>query len=158
MYNISTLITLDLFILTRPLPGTASGMASDSVRSRGSESSERQTIFMCPHTLKFRTRPLVGTTSGMASDSVHGRGSECSLVKSLIFWFQGPPGLRGIDGPVGDPGTDRDGLKGQKVGNSLLYLGLCLHQLNKGLFFICLFIYLSVCVCVYICMDRWIDR
>ena len=34
----------------------------------------RETIFTCPHTLKFRTRPLAGTASGMASDSVRGRG------------------------------------------------------------------------------------
>ena len=33
----------------------------------------RETIFTCPHTLKFRTRPLAGTASGLASDSVRGR-------------------------------------------------------------------------------------
>ena len=38
---------------------------------------ERETIFTCPHTLKFRTRPLAGTASGMASDSVSGRGNIC---------------------------------------------------------------------------------
>ena len=35
---------------------------------------ERETIFTCPHTLKFRTRPLAGTASDMASDSVRDRG------------------------------------------------------------------------------------
>ena len=40
-------------------------------------SGNRETIFTCPHTLKFRTRPLAGTASGMASDSVRGRGNIC---------------------------------------------------------------------------------
>ena len=27
---------------------------------------ERETVFTCPYTFKFRTRPLMGTASGMA--------------------------------------------------------------------------------------------
>ena len=38
------------------------------------EGKGRETIFTCPHSLKFRTRPFAGTASGMASDSVRGRG------------------------------------------------------------------------------------
>ena len=33
-----------------------------------------ETVFTCPHTIKFWTRPLASTASGMASDSVRGRG------------------------------------------------------------------------------------
>ena len=45
---------------------------------------ERETIFTCPHTLKFQTRPLAGTASGMASDSVRGRGILVSSKVSFI--------------------------------------------------------------------------
>ena len=44
-----------------------------------------ETIFTCPHTLKFRTRPLAGTASGMASDSVRGRGTYRLAAWVLLY-------------------------------------------------------------------------
>ena len=47
---------------------------------------ERETIFTCPHTLKFMTRPLAGTASGMASDSVRGRGYQYNS-RNMCYTF-----------------------------------------------------------------------
>ena len=38
--------------------------------------TEWETLYMCPHTFKFRTHPLTGTTSGIASDSIDGRRTQ----------------------------------------------------------------------------------
>ena len=53
----------------------------------------RETIFTCPYTLKFRTRPLAGTASGMASDSVRGRGNICEANLEIKSKRELLPGL-----------------------------------------------------------------
>ena len=58
----------------------------------------RETIFTCPHTMKFRTRPLAGTASGMASDSVRGGAGRSSEVERslMVRWVVGSI-LHGVD-------------------------------------------------------------
>ena len=62
------------------------------------EGKGRETIFTCPHTMKFRTRPLAGTASGMASDSVRGGAGRSSEVERslMVRWVVGSI-LHGVD-------------------------------------------------------------